>query len=61
MKYGDFLKLHESCKKGGISREQVDKLLKLTDDTNPFGLSPFEKWRKWHLSEMHELDMQIEK
>jgi DNA-binding CsgD family transcriptional regulator len=58
---GDFLKLHKLSKKEGVGREQVIKLLQFADGDNTFGLSQLEKWRKWLIDKIHELDMQIER
>jgi transposase len=57
----DFLKLFRLVKKEGVSREQVVNLLRLADETNPFGLTQLEKRHKWRIHEIHELDMQIER
>jgi predicted DNA-binding protein YlxM (UPF0122 family) len=57
----DFLKLYELSKKQGVGRQQVIKLLQLIDEDNALGLAQFEKWRKWRIDEIHDLDMQIER
>jgi hypothetical protein len=58
---GEFLKLCRLAKKEGVTREQVVNLLKLADETNPFGLSSLEKWRKWLIDKIYDFDMQIER
>ena len=58
---GYFVKLCKLEIKGGYTKEQVVKILKLVDEDNAFGLSHIEKRRKWHIDEIHEFDMQIEK
>jgi hypothetical protein len=57
----DFLKLYRLCKKEGVSRQQVVNLLQLADENNVGGLAQIEKWRKWRIDEIHDLDMQIER
>ena len=57
----DFLALYKLSKKEGVSREQDVKLLQLVDEDNPRGLAQLEKWRKWRIDEIHDLDMKIER
>ena len=56
-----FLKLYKLVKNESMGVEQVVKLLKLADEDKDIGLSSFEKWRKWRIDEIYDLDMQIEK
>jgi hypothetical protein len=49
------------AKREHISVQHVLSLLQLADDDNHFGVSHLEKQHKWHIDEIHELDIQIER
>ena len=58
---GYFLKLIKLAKKEHVSVERLLKLADLADENNPLGLSQLEKRREWHIGNIHELDLQIER
>ena len=55
------LELYRRARKEGLGIKQVVKLIQLAEEDNTLGLSYLEKWRKWCIEEIRDLDTQIEK